>query len=161
MTGNRQVSGLMILGTLIVSLVLILVPWPASVGAARPALYTATVMFWVLVQPQRFGLVAAWCCGLMIDVLYGTPFSEHGLAMAVAAYGVIKLRPFLSSCSLAQQALIMLPVFAIYEFVLFWIDGVAGTDVDLWWRWLPVLSSAIVWPIWFLALEHICDVEVG
>ncbi|MDA3920657.1 MAG: rod shape-determining protein MreD [Salinisphaera sp.] len=158
---HRQVGALMIGFTLIISLLLILLPLPATLGALRPAFYTATVLFWVLMQPQRFGLVAAWCAGVMIDVLYGTPLSEHGLAMAVAAYVVIKLRPLLWTFPVIQQAAVMLPIFAIYEFVLFWIDGVAGADVDLWWRWLPVLSSSLVWPAWAFLLERIAEFEVG
>lgn len=157
---HQRVSGLMILFTLAVSLVLILLPLPNILAAVRPALFTATVLFWVLMQPQRFGLIAAWVSGIMIDVLYGTPFSEHGLAMAVAAYGVVKLRELLWTFPVIQQALIMLPVFVVYEFVLFWIDGVAGADVNLWWRWLPALSSAVIWPIWAFILERLAEFEV-
>lgn len=158
---NQRVSGLMIVFTLALGLILTLLPLPPSLAAPRPAFFTATVLFWVLMQPRRFGLVAAWCSGIMIDVLYGTPFSEHGLAMAVAAYGVLKLRELLWAFPVLQQALLMLPIFAAYEFVLFWIDGVAGADVSLWWRWLPVLSSTVIWPIWVFFLERLAEFEVG
>lgn len=158
---HQRVGGLLILISLAGSLVIALLPMPALLSAARPAFYTMTVMFWVAHQPQRFGPIAAWCAGLAIDILYGTPFSEHGLAMAVAAYGVIKGRELLWSLPLIQQALLMLPVFAIYEFVLFWSDGVAGLDVDPGWRWLPVVSSTVIWPIWAFVLERIAVFEVG
>jgi len=158
---NRRVSGLMIVFTLAAALILTLLPLPAVLAAPRPAFFTATVLFWVLMQPARVGMVAAWCCGVMIDVLYGTPFSEHGLAMAVAAYAVISMRQMLWTFPLLQQALMMLPIFAVYEFVLFWIDGVAGADVNQWWRWLPVLSSTVIWPLWAFILEQVADFEVG
>lgn len=161
MIANQRVSILLIVVCLAVSLVLTLLPMPAALSAARPAFYTMTVMFWTAMQPLRFGPVAAWCCGIPIDVLYGTPFSEHGLAMAIAAYVVVKGRELLWSFPLAQQALLMLPVFLLYEFVLFWIDGVTGLDVNQWWRWLPALSSAVLWPIWAFLLERIAEFEVG
>lgn len=158
---HQRVSGLLIVVSLAAALVITLLPLPDSIAAARPAFYTMTVMFWTANQPQRFGPIAAWCAGLAMDILYGTPFSEHGLAMAVAAYGVIKGRELLWSFPVIQQGLLMLPVFAIYEFALFWIDGVAGLDVDQWWRWLPVFSSAAIWPIWAFLLERIAEFEVG
>ncbi|MGB7757242.1 MAG: rod shape-determining protein MreD [Salinisphaera sp.] len=158
---NQRVSGLLIVVSLAVSLVITLLPMPTAFSAARPAFYTMTVLFWTANQPQRFGPIAAWFSGLAVDVLYGTPFSEHGLAMAVAAYVVVKGRELLWSFPLIQQCLLMLPVFALYEFVLFWIDGVAGLDVNQWWRWLPVFSSALLWPIWAFVLERIAELEVG
>ncbi|HET7314249.1 rod shape-determining protein MreD [Salinisphaera sp.] len=158
---NQHVGGLLIAASLAVALIITLLPMPTPVSAAQPAFYTMTVLFWTANQPQRFGPIAAWCAGLAIDVLYGTPFSEHGLAMAVAAYMVVKGRELLWSFPLIQQSLLMLPVFAIYEFVLFWIDGVAGLDVNPWGRWLPVFTSAVLWPIWAFFLERIAELEVG
>ncbi|KEZ77409.1 rod shape-determining protein MreD [Salinisphaera hydrothermalis] len=158
---SQRVSSLLIVVTLAVSLVITLLPMPATMSAARPAFYTMTVLFWTANQPQRFGPIAAWLAGIAIDVLYGTPFAEHGLAMAVAAYVVVKGRELLWSFPLIQQSLLMLPVFAVYEFMLFWIDGVAGLDVNQWWRWLPVFSSALLWPIWAFLLERIAELEVG
>ena len=158
---DNRVSGLLILFTLGIGLVLMLLPLPDALAAIRPAIYPATVLFWVLMQPLRFGLVAAWACGILIDVIYGTPFAEHGLALAVAAYIVIKLRSLLWTFPLWQQGLLLTPVFVVYEFVLFWIDGVAGAEVDQWWRWLPVASTVIVWPFWAFLLERIAEFEVG
>lgn len=158
---NQRISGLLIVASLAVSLLITLLPMPALLSFGRPAFYPMTVLFWTANQPQRFGPIAAWCAGLAIDVIYGTPFAEHGLAMAVAAYAVIKGRELLWSFPLIQQSFVMLPVFALYEFVLFWIDGVAGLDVNQWWRWIPVLSSAVLWPIWAFMLEQIAELEVG
>jgi rod shape-determining protein MreD len=112
-------------------------------------------------QPMSFGLIAAWCCGILIDVIYGTPFGEHGLALAVAGYAVIRMRELLWTFPVWQQSVLLLPVFVLYEFVLFWIDGVAGAEVNQWWRWLPVLTTAVIWPFWASILERIAEFEVG
>ncbi len=160
MIANTQVSSLLIGATLGVGIVLALLPLPEWAAIMRPAFYVATVLFWVLMQPLRFGVVAAWCCGILIDVLYGTPLSQHGLALAVAAYLVVKLRELLWTFPLWQQALLLLPVFAAYEFVLFWIDGVNDADVDMLWRWLPVVTSTLIWPFWAFCLERVAELEV-
>lgn len=155
-----RISALMMIATLAAALVLTLIPLPPAIAGARPAFYTMTVLFWVANQPYRFGLLAAWLAGLMIDVIYGTPLAEHGLAMAVAAYGMIKIREWLWGLPLIQQTILLAPVLLVYEFVLFWIDGVAGLDVNPWYRWLPVISSTLLWPVWAYLLERIARVEI-
>ncbi|WP_348765629.1 rod shape-determining protein MreD [uncultured Salinisphaera sp.] len=161
MITERRVSGLLILSTLGGALFLAILPLPDALSAVRPALYPATVLFWVLVQPGRFGLLAAWTSGVLIDVIYGTPLGEHGLALAVAGYLVIRMRELLWSFPVWQQSVLLLPVFILYEFALFWIDGVTGAEVNQWWRWLPVATTVLVWPLWASLLERIAELEVG
>jgi rod shape-determining protein MreD len=36
---------------------------------------------------------------------------------------------------------------AIYQFLIFWIDGIAGHPVTTWLRWLPVVTGALLWPL--------------
>jgi len=49
--------------------------------------------------------------------------------------------------TLGQQALTVLALLAIYQFVLWWIDGVTHHGVSLWGRWLPVFTGALFWPV--------------
>ena len=35
----------------------------------------------------------------------------------------------------------------LYQFLLLWIDSVAGHPVTAWVRWLPVLTGALSWPV--------------
>ena len=58
-----RISALMMIATLAAALVLTLVPVPPAIASARPAFYTITVLFWVMNQPDRFGLLAAWLAG--------------------------------------------------------------------------------------------------
>ncbi|RJS94645.1 rod shape-determining protein MreD [Salinisphaera sp. Q1T1-3] len=157
---NARVSIVLMLATLVVSLVLMLVPLPTLIAPFRPAFYTMTVLFWAANQPQRFGLLAAWLAGVVMDILYTTPLSEHGLAMAVATYALIKVRGWLWTMPVVQQTLLIAPILVAYEFVLFWVDGVAGLDVAPSWRWLPVISSTLLWPAWAYLLERIAEFEV-
>lgn len=160
MIANKQVSGLLIGVSLGAALLLIMLPIPAWVAPFRPAFFITTVLFWVLMQPLRFGVCIAWLCGILLDVLYGTPLSQHGLALAMAAYIVVKLRELLWIIPYWQQPLLMLPVFAAYEFLLFWMDGILGLDVAPLRRWFPIVSSAIIWPLWAFWLERIAEIDV-
>jgi hypothetical protein len=41
----------------------------------------------------------------------------------------------------------LLVLLAVYHFVLFWTDGLAGHGYTGWDRWAPVLSGALLWPL--------------
>ena len=160
MIANKRVSGLLIASSLAVSIVLVMLPLPFWAASLRPTFFIITVLFWVLMQPLRFGIGMAWCCGLLIDVLYGTPLSQHGLALAIAAYLVVKLRELLWAFPYWQQALLLLAILFVYEFILFWIDGIVGYDVEPFRRWFPAVPSALIWPFWALCLERIAEMDV-
>lgn len=160
MTPNSPVSFLLMFSSIAIAMVLTLIPLPNGVAIIRPAFFAATVVFWALMQPRSFGVISAWICGLFLDTAYGTPLGEHALALATAAFLAFRLRKLYWSLPLIQQGVALLPVFALYEFVLFWIDGVGNRDVGLLWRWLPVASTVIIWPIWVLILERFAAIEV-
>jgi rod shape-determining protein MreD len=46
---------------------------------------------------------------------------------------------------ISQLALTVLLLLGLYEFILFWIDGVAGRSVPLIERWAPPLTGTLVW----------------
>lgn len=161
MNPNPPANPLLIVGSLALALVLMLVPLPDWVAMARPAFFPATVIFWALTQPDRFGVIAAWICGLLLDVVYTTPLGQHALALAVCAFAVFKLKDLLWDFPALQQTVVLLPLFLLYEFILFWIDGVNGRSVDPLWRWLPALSTVVIWPFWAGFLERIGRPEVS
>lgn len=155
-----NVSLLLIFSSIAMALVLTLIPLPPWIAIARPAFFAATVIYWALMVPQQFGVVSAWVCGLFLDVSYGTPLGQHALALAAATFLVFRLKDLYWSFPLIQQSVALFPVFALYEFVLFWIDGASGRVVDPLWRWLPVISTMVIWPLWSILLERFAAIDV-
>ena len=39
----------------------------------------------------------------------------------------------------------LLSLLWVYQFLLFWIDGVSGHPLTDWGRWLPVVTGALCW----------------
>ncbi|MAA73420.1 MAG: rod shape-determining protein MreD [Salinisphaeraceae bacterium] len=142
-----------IVTSLIVALFLQLLPLPETLSMARPAFFCITLVFWTLAQPDKGGILLAWIGGLFLDACLATPFGQHGLALSLACFVTISLRGLLRDFPTPQQSMLLLPAFAAYEFVLFWVDGVTGRPVGVLWRVLPALSTAMIWPLWVLALE--------
>lgn len=160
MSPNAPVSLLLVFSSVALAMILTLIPLPAWIGIGRPAFFAATVVYWALMQPRSFGVISAWICGLFLDASYSTPLGEHALALAAAAFLVYRFRNLYWSLPLFQQGIALVPVFALYEFILFWIDGVGNRHVEPLWRWLPVATTAIIWPLWALVLERFAAIEV-
>lgn len=140
-------SALRITLTVIVALILAIVPLPDALRPARPHLLLLLVIYWSLSSPRLAGLMFAWLCGLAIDVIKGPIFGQHALAFAFVAYLTLKNQLRLRIFPIYQQTLWVLGLLAVYEFLVFWIDGIIGSPVTTWLRWLPVLTSAILWPV--------------
>ena len=74
-------------------------------------------------------------------------FQRVLLAATVVAYVAAKLRLQIRAFPPLQQSAVILALLWLNEFLLFWIDGVAGHPVTDWRRWLSVPVSAACWPI--------------
>ena len=55
-----------------------------------------------------------------------------------------------------QLSVTVILLLIIYEFMLFWIDGVVGRSVPVIERWAPIVSGALVWP---LVLSYLASVR--
>lgn len=139
--------GGLVIGSLLAAFVLTSLQFPDSIAAFRPAFVAITVMFWTLVLPRQFGLLMAWCTGLGLDALIGTVLGQHALALLLVSYCLQRLNEVMRNFTVAQQTLTVLPLFMLYEFMLFWVDGMTGRDTDMLARWLPVISSTALWPL--------------
>ncbi len=134
-----------IFASLIAGLILTIVPLPDVINAWRPAWPAMLVLYWTLHKPERFGLLGAWLVGIAMDTLTGTLLGQHALALMVIAFINLKLLLRIRVFPKGQQALAILMLVLVYEFLLFWVDGVAGFTTSGIARWLPVLSSAALW----------------
>jgi rod shape-determining protein MreD len=134
-----------IFGSLIAGLMLTILPLPDFISAWRPAWLAMLVVYWTIHQPERFGLLGAWLIGIAMDTLTGTLLGQHALALMVIAFISLKLHLRIRVFPKGQQALTVLMLILVYEFLLFWVDGVAGFTTSGMERWMPVLSSAALW----------------
>ncbi len=136
-----------------IALLLTIVPLPQLLNFGRPDWLLLLVIYWSLNAPMLAGLTYAWCCGLIIDALIGPLFGQHALAYVIVAttaqHFQLRIRVF---PVLHQSAAVFLMV-ALYHFLLFWIDGIVGTAIASWIRWLPALIGALLWPVLVAVLD--------
>ena len=147
MIGDARNPRLMLLTVALVALVLSAVPLPHILDLLRPDFLLLIVIWFALMLPRAGGLVTAWCAGLALDAFHGVALGENALAFVVIAFLVHRFHLRIRMFPLSQQALVLFFLLLLYQFLLFWIDGVTGHPVNAWVRWLPVATGALLWPV--------------
>ncbi|MBN1237251.1 MAG: rod shape-determining protein MreD [Gammaproteobacteria bacterium] len=130
---------------LIAVLALAVVPLPDSIAPYRPAWAAVVLIYWSLASPRRAGFIATFLTGLALDALSGTLIGQHALALLIVVYVTRKLYLRLRAFPVSQLALFVAMLLAVYQFVLFWMDGVAGRAVSGLETWAPVLGGTLLW----------------
>ena len=89
MSGSFGKITVMMWFTLLVALLLSVAPMPEHLEMARPLWLALVLTFWAMNYPHYLGLLTAWCLGIAQDVLYGTPFGQHALALTLVVFLVL------------------------------------------------------------------------
>lgn len=142
----------LIITSIVIAFLATLIELPDFLAIGRPALVLMIAIYWTLAMPQAFGIFFAWCLGLSMDVLTGSLLGQHALAMILPCYAASRLRDTLRMFPLWQQSATLIPLVALYEFILFWIDGISHRDVETYWRWIQIITSAMTWAVLFALL---------
>ncbi len=146
-------SGLRITITTLIALIFAVAPFPDLVNQAKPPLLLLLVIYWSLSAPRIAGLMFAWMCGFAIDVVKGPLFGQHAIAFLLVAYLTHKLQLRMRIYPIYHQTLTVFMLLALYEFVVFWIDGIIGPAVTSWMRWIPVITGTLLWPLLVAVLD--------
>ena len=133
--------------TFVFALALTVMPLPVSIAPFRPEWVPLILIFWSLMAPERFSLLTAFWMGLLLDTLSGALLGQHALALVVVIFFTVRFHLRIRVFPIWQFGMTIVLLLVLYEFVLFWVDGVAGRSVPLIERWGPLLASALVWPL--------------
>jgi rod shape-determining protein MreD len=145
---RKQHSFLLGAFSLVFTLALSVVPLGA-VSPYRPDFVAVVLLFWSLTAPRRFSLMTAFWIGIVLDTLTGSLLGQHPLALLVIVYLAERFHLRVRVFPISQLAIFVLLLLGLYEFILFWIDGVANRTVPMVERWAPPLTGALVWLILF------------
>lgn len=146
---------LMLITTFIIGLFLEILPLPDIVEWWRPSWMLMTIIYWTMALPSRVGIIWAWIFGLIIDVSLGTHLGVHGCTYAITAYLVLSLSNRLRLFTLWQQSLFVALLVGFDLVVSLWIENFIEYRYRPATYWLPMISSALIWPISFISLRYI------
>lgn len=150
--GDRRVPAVL---TIVLALILALVPLPDAVAPFRPDWVVLTMMYWAMMLPRTWSVGSAWIVGLLLDVAQGTILGQHALALCLVIFVTVRFHLLMRVFPMSQLTATAFALLAVYQFMLFWINGVAGIAAPPVSYWGPVISGAVLWPPVFAFLSGV------
>lgn len=147
MSSNGATRRMPVFVAIVVALMLAIAPVTDAVQPFWPDWVLLTLIYWALTLPRHYGVGVAWLTGLVVDVAQGTLLGQHALAMSAIIFLTARFHLQLRVFPLSQLTLTVAAMLGLYQFLLFWINGVAGISVPATKYWGPVLSGTLVWPL--------------
>jgi rod shape-determining protein MreD len=140
--------------SLVATLALASVPLPDAVAPFRPDWVAVVLLYWSLMAPRHFSLLTALWMGIALDTLTGALLGQNALALLVIVYLAERFHLRLRVFPVSQLAFTVLMLLGLYEFILFWVDGMAGRTVPLVERWLPPLTGTLAWVALYILFDR-------
>ena len=147
MSDARPLRHTSIIVSIVIALMLTMAPMPGWADTFRPAWVVLTVIYWSMIFPSNYSVGAAWISGLVIDVAQGTLLGQHALALSIVIYLTVKFYLQLRQFPLLQLMATVFALLTLYQFILFWVNGVVGISLPASTYWGPVIAGTIVWPL--------------
>lgn len=144
-----------VIATLVVGLMLTIMPLPGWAEAFRPNWVAMILVFWAMQLPRTWSVGTACLVGIILDVAQGTLLGQHALALTVIVFITIRSHLLMRVFPLSQLTMTVFALLALYQFLLFWINGVAGVDAPAVSYWGPTLTGAAIWPLVYTALSGV------
>ena len=162
MSSHRAARNVPVLLTIILTLMLTMMPLPDSVSAFRPDWVALIMIFWTMTVPRRISVGVAWIVGIIVDVSQGTLLGQHALALCAIAYVTVKFHLLMRVFPLMQLTATIFALLAMYQFLLFWINGVVGINAPSISYWAPVITGTLIWPLLYTFVSGVRDrVQLG
>lgn len=126
-----------------------MLPTVTGLGQAAwlPDLLALTLVFWIIHQPKRVGVGAAFVLGLVMDVHQTALLGQHALAYTVLAFLAVSIHRRLLWFQVTTQMTHLLPLFFVAQFLVVIIRLVAGDQYPGWSVWLSPVLTSLLWPI--------------
>jgi rod shape-determining protein MreD len=125
---------------------------PVGREPAWPSVLALVLVFWNVHQPRRGGVGWAFALGLLMDVHQGALLGQHALAYSLLAFLAVTLHRRLLWFGVLEQALQVLPLFALAHAVQLVVRLGMGGMAPGWGLLLAPVFEALLWPLasWLL-----------
>jgi len=141
--------------TYILALVLMVMPMPSAIDPFRPDWLSLVLIYWLIALPHRVSMGTLLVLGLVTDILLGSTFGIHAIALLVMGYVAARNFQRIRNFSLSQQAVIIAVLVLLKRFVVFMLEYFLNNAQFVASYMLPVITSAIIWPWIFLLLRKV------
>ena len=152
---DRRAHRLPVIVAIIIALMLTVVPLPERVEPFRPDWVALVLIYWAIMLPRSWSVGSAWIVGIILDVAQGTILGQHALALCCIVFVTVRFHLLMRVFPVQQLTATVFALLTLYQFLLFWINGVAGIHTPLIDYWAPVLTGTVVWPLVMMLLGGI------
>jgi rod shape-determining protein MreD len=146
---------LAVIVTIILSLMFTVVPLPTWAAPFRPDWVALTLVYWAMMMPRTWSVGSAWIVGIVLDVTQGTILGQHALALCFIVFVTVRFHLLMRVFPMQQLTATVFAILAMYQFILFWINGVAGVAVPATNYWGPVITGTLLWPVVTILLSRV------
>lgn len=147
MTSGRASRRLPVIACIVAALMLAIAPMPEWASPFRPDWVVLTLIYWSMILPRSYSVGTAWIVGIILDVAQGTLLGQHAIALCFVVYLTVKFHLQFRVFPVSQMSATVFAMLAFYQFILFWINGVAGVSTSAMSYWGPVITGALMWPL--------------
>lgn len=155
MSDGRALRHLPVVVSIVVALMLTMLPLPGFADAFRPDWIALMLIFWAISVPASYGVGVAWIAGIVLDVTQGTLLGQHALALVAVVFVTAKFHLLMRVFPLLQLTATVFALLSFYQFLLFWVNGVAGVTAPASAYWGPVISGTVLWPLLYTFLSGV------
>ena len=130
----------------LIAALLATIPLPKFLHWIWPQWLVLVMIFWILNFPNQVGFGMAFGTGLLLDALSGSMLGEHGFALVIIAYFLLRFNNKLTFSRASARTLIVFILILLYLALLCWIHGIIKNLPSTPSYWLSSVTSAFVWP---------------
>ena len=138
---------LSIIGSLILAFVLSVFPIDPEWRWLRPEFVVLIVIYWLVHEPQYFGLYAAWWVGLLQDIIQLDILGPNALLLSIVAYICQLFYRRIQNYGIWQQSGLIFVLIGVHSFFNHWINGLTDSDVSTPAILVNALITAFLWPL--------------
>jgi rod shape-determining protein MreD len=151
---NKTCSRGLIYLSLFLALILMIVPLPLSWQWMRPEWITLMLIYWVLREPDKVGVLTGWSLGLVMDIVGGVLLGQYALAMAVVVYLTHRLRNRMRFFLFWQELFVVMILIGFSQLLLVTIEWLIGHPPRTVWYWSSTVLSVLLWPLFNRMIQY-------
>jgi rod shape-determining protein MreD len=149
---SRRLPGII---TVVIALMLVMVPLPDWGESFRPDWVVLALIYWAMLLPRTWSVGSAWVVGIVIDVAQGTLLGQHALALCFVVFITVRFHLLMRVFPILQLTATVFALLSLYQFLLFWVNGVAGLSAPAIAYWGPVITGTLIWPVAYVFLSGV------
>jgi rod shape-determining protein MreD len=150
--GSRRFPAIV---TIVIALTLMIIPLPDWIESFRPDWVTLALIYWAIALPRSWSVGSAWAVGIILDVAQGTLLGQHAVALCITVYVTVRLHLLMRVFPILQLTATVFSLLTLYQFILFWVNGIAGVTAPTIDYWGPVISGTVIWPFAYMFLSGV------